>query len=49
MSPSGQPELDLIEIDREVMTLDVTGHYSRPDIFVLQIRTVTPRDETTAG
>ena len=25
--------LDLTEIDRECMTLDVTGHYSRPDIF----------------
>jgi len=25
--------LDLTEIDRESMTLDVTGHYSRPDIF----------------
>ena len=26
-------ELDLTEIDKEVMTLDVSGHYSRPDIF----------------
>ena len=25
--------LDLTEIDRECMTLDVTGHYSRPDLF----------------
>jgi predicted amidohydrolase len=25
--------LDLAEIDRECMTLDVTGHYSRPDLF----------------
>lgn len=26
-------ELDLTAIDREVMTLDVTGHYARPDVF----------------
>ena len=26
-------ELDLAEIDREKMTLDVSGHYIRPDIF----------------
>ncbi|MEO5727548.1 MAG: nitrilase-related carbon-nitrogen hydrolase, partial [Byssovorax sp.] len=25
--------IDLDQIDREHMTLDVTGHYSRPDIF----------------
>jgi len=25
--------LDLAEIDRESMTLDVSGHYSRPDLF----------------
>jgi predicted amidohydrolase len=31
--------LDMNEIDREMMTLDVTGHYSRPDIF--QFRTVS--------
>lgn len=28
-----QATLDLTEIDRECMTLDVTGHYSRSDIF----------------
>lgn len=27
--------IDLREIDRESMTLDVSGHYSRPDIFQL--------------
>jgi len=26
-------ELDLAQIDREAMTLDVSGHYARPDIF----------------
>jgi predicted amidohydrolase len=26
-------DLDLTEIDRETMTLDVTGHYARPDLF----------------
>jgi nitrilase len=26
-------DLDLGEIDRGMMTLDVTGHYARPDIF----------------
>ncbi|MGI9087878.1 MAG: hypothetical protein ACR2HH_09100 [Chthoniobacterales bacterium] len=30
-------ELDLHAIDREKMTLDVSGHYSRPDIFDFQI------------
>jgi nitrilase len=26
-------DLDFIEIDREVMTFDVSGHYARPDLF----------------
>ena len=30
-------ELDLNAVDREKMTLDVSGHYSRPDIFNFQI------------
>lgn len=30
--------LDLTEIDREKMTLDVTGHYQRPDLFDLKLR-----------
>lgn len=31
-------DLDLSLIDQEKMTLDVTGHYSRPDIFSFQKR-----------
>ena len=31
-------ELDLNAVDREKMTLDVSGHYSRPDIFNFQIQ-----------
>ena len=31
-------ELDLTLIDREKMTLDVSGHYSRPDIFEFSVR-----------
>ena len=30
-------DLDLKAIDREKMTLDVSGHYSRPDIFDFRI------------
>jgi nitrilase len=30
-------ELDLNAVDREKMTLDVSGHYSRPDIFTFQV------------
>lgn len=30
-------DLDLADADREKMTLDVTGHYSRPDIFELRV------------
>jgi nitrilase len=31
-------DLDLSEIDRESMTLDVTGHYARPDIFKFELK-----------
>jgi nitrilase len=31
-------ELDLSANDREKMTLDVTGHYNRPDLFHLEFR-----------
>jgi predicted amidohydrolase len=32
-------ELDLSRIAQESLALDVTGHYSRPDIFEVKIRT----------
>lgn len=31
-------DLDLAAIDREVMTLDVAGHYARPDVFEFGVR-----------
>jgi len=31
-------ELDLVRSREESMTLDVTGHYSRPDLFTLNTR-----------
>lgn len=34
-------ELDLNAVDRERMTLDVSGHYSRPDIFDFRLRGMT--------
>ena len=36
--------IDLREIDRESMTLDVSGHYSRPDVF--QFKVVRPKLRT---
>lgn len=30
-------DLDLREIDREAMTLDVSGHYARPDLFQFSV------------
>lgn len=39
-------ELDLDAVDRETMTLDVSGHYSRPDIFSFKINAGSrPRGE----
>jgi predicted amidohydrolase len=31
-------DLDLAAIDRESMTLDVTGHYARDDVFGFEVR-----------
>ena len=36
-------ELDLRSITREQMTLDVSGHYSRPDVFRFRVRRKRPR------
>src|SRR5260370_21713 len=30
-------DLNLSEIDKEYMTLDVTGHYARPDVFKVEL------------
>jgi len=37
-------ELDLTRIDKEKMTLDVSGHYSRPDIFDFGVNRKSRRD-----
>ncbi len=31
-------ELDFSEIDKEQMTLDVSGHYDRPDLFRVETK-----------
>jgi nitrilase len=31
-------DLNLSEIDKEAMTLDVTGHYARPDVFTFELK-----------
>ncbi len=36
-------ELDLNAVDRAKMTLDVSGHYSRPDVFNFQFGQVNAR------
>ncbi|HEU5262952.1 MAG TPA: nitrilase-related carbon-nitrogen hydrolase [Gemmatimonadales bacterium] len=33
-------DCDLAEITREAMTLDVSGHYSRPDVFEFRVHPV---------
>ncbi len=33
-------DCDLSEITREALTLDVSGHYSRPDVFDFRVKTV---------
>ena len=35
-------DLDLAMIDRESMNLDVTGHYSRPDVFRFSHSEISP-------
>jgi nitrilase len=35
-------EIDFSEITRESLTLDVTGHYARPDVFDLQLKPAKP-------
>ena len=32
-------DLNLSEIDQEFLTLDVSGHYSRPDVFTFHTKT----------
>ncbi len=39
-------EIDLHEIRREHMTLDTTGHYSRPDVFSLTVNRSRPGEES---
>jgi len=36
-------DLDLEAIDRELMTLDVAGHYSRPDVFAFDMKRARDR------
>jgi len=40
-------DVDLTAIDREKMTLDVSGHYNRPDVFDFSLRKQTPRRKAT--
>ena len=37
-------DCDLAEITRESLTLDVSGHYSRPDVFEFRVRPRRPAD-----
>ena len=40
-------EIDPLMVDRESMTLDVTGHYSRPDVFAFGVKPDAASRETT--
>ncbi len=42
-------ELDLTRIDAEAMTLDVAGHYHRPDVFDFGVRGVSAPASATRG
>lgn len=42
-------ELDLDRVRRESMTLDVSGHYSRPDCLTLEVHRPTRRPATGAN
>jgi predicted amidohydrolase len=35
-------EIEFSEIRRESLTLDVTGHYARPDVFDLRLKPAKP-------
>jgi predicted amidohydrolase len=39
-------ELDLLRIKEEHLTLDVTGHYSRPDVFDFKLKSVSENDKS---
>jgi predicted amidohydrolase len=36
-------DLDLTQIDREMMTFDVSGHYARPDLFRFEKKDIHPK------
>ena len=36
-------DLDLTQIDRESLTLDVSGHYARPDLFRFERKNTDPK------
>jgi nitrilase len=38
-------DLDLNQIDREMMTFDVSGHYSRPDLFRFETKVSVPGEK----
>jgi nitrilase len=36
-------DLDLAQVDREMMTFDVSGHYARPDLFRFEKKDIHPK------